>query len=232
LGIIATMNDKILIVEDEAAIADTIQYALETESFAPRWVTTGREALDVLRDEAIALVILDIGLPDISGFELLKKIREESTVPVIFLTARSDEIDRVVGLEIGADDYVTKPFSPRELVARVKVVLRRLGNADEESRQETPPVFRVDPAQARVFFRGRGLALTRAEYALLQGMLKQPRRVFSRSQLKDLAWSPHHPSDERSIDTHIKALRAKLRAIDPQGDHIRTHRGLGYSIEP
>ena len=225
------MSDKILIVEDEAAIADTLQYALETESFSPRWVTTGREALQLLEAGDTALVVLDVGLPDINGFELLKKIRERSDVPVIFLTARNDEIDRVVGLEIGADDYVTKPFSPRELVARVKVVLRRLGPVNGAP-AEAPPVFRVDPAQATVFFHGRPLELTRAEYALLCGLLAQPRRVFSRGQLMEKVWSPNHPSDERTIDTHIKALRAKLRDIVPDSDPIRTHRGLGYSIEP
>ncbi len=221
------MDIKVLIVEDESAIADAIQYPLETEGFEPCWVTSAKDALAVLADRSIGIVILDVGLPDMNGFELLKLIRHDSDVPVIFLTARDEEIDRVVGLEIGADDYVTKPFSPRELVARVKTILKRTGWPADAS---SPAGFRLDEDKARILFQGQSLNLTRAEYTLLLTLLKQPGRVFERSQLITQVWNSSHPSDERVIDTHIKEIRAKLRKIDVDADPIKTHRGHGYSI--
>ena len=219
----------VLIVEDEADIAETIQYALETDSLASRWVNTGKQALDTLSETPVKLIILDVGLPDINGFELLKTIRQQSNVPVIFLTARSDEVDRVVGLEIGADDYVTKPFSPRELVARVKAILKRTDTATNRSIARG---FELDEGKARISFHGQKLDLTRAEYSLLATLLKQPDRVFERAQLISQVWNSNHPSDERVIDTHIKEIRSKLRLIDAEADPIKTHRGLGYSINP
>ena len=223
------MPITILIVEDEAAIADTIQYPLETEGYNTLWVSTGNEARAVLADHSVDIIILDVGLPDISGFELLKLIRQGSEVPVIFLTARNDEIDRVVGLEIGADDYVTKPFSPRELVARVKAILKRTSVSVDTS---SPIGFHVDESRASIQFQGQTLNLTRAEYSLLATLLKQPGRVFERSQLITQVWNSNHPSDERVIDTHIKEIRAKLRQISTNSDPIKTHRGIGYSIDP
>lgn len=221
------MDRVVLIVEDEADIADAIQYALETDSLASRWVNTGKQALDALGETPVKLIILDVGLPDINGFELLKRIRQQSDVPVIFLTARSDEIDRIVGLEIGADDYVTKPFSPRELVARVKAVLKRTGS----STSETPATdFELDKEKASIRFQGQTLDLTRAEFTLLSTLLNQPGRVYERSQLIAQIWNHNHPSDERVIDTHIKDIRAKLRLIGEDADPIKTHRGIGYSL--
>lgn len=221
------MTNTVLIVEDEASIADTIQYPLETEGYETLWVSTGKAAQSALDEHSIDIIILDVGLPDISGFELLKVIRQQSNVPVIFLTARNEEIDRVVGLEIGADDYVTKPFSPRELVARVKAILKR----STGSRIPTlHSAFHLDEGRAQIAFHGQTLALTRAEYTLLVTLLKQPGRVFERSQLISSVWSSNHPSDERVIDTHIKEIRAKLRQIDSNADPITTHRGIGYSV--
>ena len=221
------MGGVILIVEDESGIADTVQYALETESFTTSWVNTGKDALKELAQKPVNLVILDIGLPDINGFELLKAIRKQSNVPVIFLSARNEEIDRIVGLEIGADDYVTKPFSPRELVARVKAVLKRAGNSTSNL---PATAFELDREKASIRFQGQMLDLTRAEYTLLSTLLNQPGRVYERAQLIAQIWSHNHPSDERVIDTHIKDIRAKLRLIDANADPIKTHRGLGYSL--
>jgi len=217
----------ILVVEDESGIADTVQYALETESFRTSWVNNGHDALKELAQKPINLVILDIGLPDINGFELLKSIRKQSDVPVIFLSARNEEIDRIVGLEIGADDYVSKPFSPRELVARVKAVLKRTGSVPDK-----PPAtgFELDKEKATIRFQGQALDLTRAEYSLLSTLLDQPGRVFERAQLIAQIWNHNHPSDERVIDTHIKEIRAKIRKIDTNADPIKTHRGIGYSL--
>lgn len=220
----------ILIVEDEAAIADTLVYALQAEGFATRWSTLAGEALTLLEREAFDLVILDVGLPDISGFEACKRLRRFSEVPVMFLTARNDEIDRVVGLEIGADDYVVKPFSPREVAARVKAILKRVGPREVAGRAVDGP-FRLDSERVRIDYHGHTLSLTRLEFQLLQCLLGQPERVFSREQLLDALGVAADVGYERNIDSHIKSLRAKLRQIAPQAEPIQTHRGLGYSLK-
>jgi len=221
------MNGDILIVEDEAAIADVIAYALRTEGFIPHLCPLGEEALARLRAGVFSLVILDVGLQDLSGFEVCRQLRTFSDVPVIFLTARSDEVDRVLGLEIGGDDYVAKPFSPRELVARVRVILRRLSPRPVE----TPAAaFEQDARARRIRYRGQALDLTRYEYLLLGTLLSQPERIFTRSQLMEEVWSGAEESADRTVDTHVKTLRAKLRAIDPEADPIQTHRGVGYSL--
>jgi two-component system, OmpR family, catabolic regulation response regulator CreB len=179
---------SIWLVEDEASIADTLIYSLETEGFTVRWFDRGLPVLAALESEQPAFLILDVGLPDIGGFELCRRIRAVSQLPLLFLTARSEEIDRLLGLEMGADDYVAKPFSPREVCARVRTILRRV-------RPATPA-----PTEK------------------------------SRGQLLDLVWAPGEESLERTVDTHIKTLRAKLRDIDADANPILTHRGLGYSL--
>ncbi|OLU35806.1 two-component system response regulator CreB [Pseudomonas sp. PA27(2017)] len=219
----------ILIVEDEAAIADTLVYALQAEGFGTRWSTLGGEALALLEREGYDLVILDVGLPDISGFEACKRLRRFSEVPVMFLTARNDEIDRVVGLEIGADDYVVKPFSPREVAARVKAILKRVAPREPVTRPSEGP-FHLDSERVRIDYHGQPLSLTRLEFQLLQCLLGQPERVFSREQLLDALGVPADAGYERNIDSHIKSLRAKLRQVAPQAEPIQTHRGLGYSL--
>jgi two-component system catabolic regulation response regulator CreB len=227
------MNPRtILIVEDELAIADSIAYALRTDGFAPVHVSLGEQALAAMRapaDAAPELVVLDVGLPDMNGFEVCRQLRQFSNVPVIFLTARSDEIDRIVGLEIGADDYVTKPFSPRELVARIRVVLRRLA--------PPPPArvaarFELREQEARMLYCGQALDLTRYEYLLLKALTEHPGHVLSRAQLMDRVWADAPDTLDRTVDAHVKSLRAKLRSIDPNADPIQTHRGLGYSVAP
>ena len=223
------MPGTILIVEDELAIAESLAYALRTDGFTPLHATLGEEALDIMRAPGAAtpaLVVLDVGLPDTNGFEVCRRLRQFSNVPVIFLTARSDEIDRIVGLEIGADDYVTKPFSPRELVARIRVVLRRLA--------PPPPVrserFEVRALEARIVYCGQPLELTRYEYLLLKVLVEHPGHVLSRAQLMDRVWAGSPDTLDRTVDAHVKSLRAKLRAVDPGADPIQTHRGLGYSL--
>ncbi|CAN7674563.1 response regulator [Pseudoduganella sp. LjRoot289] len=259
------MARTILIVEDEQAIADGIAYALRTDGFAPRHVMLGEQALAVMRGEPGTalpdLVVLDIGLPDMSGLEVCRRLRQFSDAPVIFLTARSDEIDRVVGLEIGADDYVTKPFSPRELVARIRVILRRVAPAAAPAAAPAvaspvapaaalaaPPAAAQPPAtqppcapqaaapfelralEARILYRGRPLDLTRYEYLLLKTLVEHPGHVLSRAQLMDRVWTDSPDTLDRTVDAHVKSLRAKLRAVAPDADAIQTHRGLGYSL--
>ncbi len=226
------MSRTILIVEDEPAIADSISYALRTDGFVPLHVSLGEKALAAMRTPAGAapeLIVLDVGLPDMNGFEVCRQLRQFSNVPVIFLTARSDEIDRIVGLEIGADDYVTKPFSPRELVARIRVVLRRLAPAPPSA---APARFELRAHEARVVFCGQPLDLTRYEYLLLKTLIEHPGHVLSRAQLMDRVWADAPDTLDRTVDAHIKSLRAKLRLIDPASDPIQTHRGMGYSLSP
>jgi len=225
-------RQAILVVEDEAAIAETIVYALKTEGLGAIWKTTGREALAVLREEPIALVVLDIGLPDMNGYDVCRELRRERPVPVIFLTARSAEVDRIVGLELGADDYVAKPFSPRELSARVRAVLRRCDGSLVAGRHENAADerWRHDEARCRISYDGRPLELTRNEYRLLTVLLQSPGRVFSREQLMNAAWEDPGAALDRTVDAHVKLLRAKLRAAGAGEDAIVTHRGLGYAL--
>jgi len=218
----------ILVVEDEPAIADTIQYALESEGFQCLRLEIGAGVAEVLDQQPVALVILDIGLPDMSGIEVCRRLRQRHDVPVIFLTARGGEVDRVVGLELGADDYVTKPFSPRELAARVKAVLRRA------RRGTSPPpaaAFALDEERRQISYFGKPLELSRYEYRLLAVLLKRPGRVYSREQLLELVWDAPEASLDRTVDAHVKNLRAKLRDIRPDVDPIATHRGMGYSLK-
>lgn len=224
------MKSRILIVEDEPAIADTIQYALETDGFQTALLTAGRPVLPFLVKEKVDLIILDIGLPDINGLELCKQIRGAHALPIIFLTARSDEVDRVVGLEIGGDDYVTKPFSPRELSARVRAVLRRTkdGNMPPPS---PSTVFHVDEIRRRISYFGEVLELSRYEFRLLKTFVERPGQVFTRDQLMEKAWDEPEASMDRTVDAHIKNLRAKLRSVNPTMDPIVTHRGTGYSLK-
>jgi two-component system, OmpR family, catabolic regulation response regulator CreB len=218
----------ILIVEDEPGIADTLQYALRTEGFEPRWCAGGEAALTQADDAA--LVILDVGLPDISGFEVFKRLRaREPTLPILFLTARADEIDRVVGLELGADDYVTKPFSPRELVARVRTVLRRSA-APTAAAAVPSTAFALDEGKRTIHYYGRALDLSRYEYGLLKTLIGRPGFVFTRERLLSLVWDDDTDSLDRTVDAHVKTLRAKLKAVAPSLEPIRTHRGVGYAL--
>lgn len=223
------MKPRILIVDDEPAIVDTIQYALETENFDTVCFFSGGPVLSFFREQAADLVILDVGLPDMSGFDLCREIRKTSAVPVIFLTARVGEIDRVVGLEIGGDDYVTKPFSPRELTARVKAVLRRTLNGPLPGREPGP--FEVNESKRQIAYFGTVVDLSRYEYEILKTFIRRPGHVFSREQLMDLVWEEPEASLDRTIDAHIKNIRAKLRGIRPDGEPIVTHRGAGYSLK-
>jgi two-component system catabolic regulation response regulator CreB len=226
----------ILIVEDEPSIADTLMFVLQGEGFSVTWKTLAGDALKLLQTAPIDLVIMDVGLPDITGFEACKQLRKFSNVPVIFLTARGDELDRVVGLEIGADDYVVKPFSPREVAARVKAILKRVIPArvfpQIESQPEANSEFHVDHERLQIFYCGQLLQLTRVEFKLLQTLVEQPQRVFSRDQLLTAMGATAEAGYDRSIDTHIKTLRAKLRLIAADAEPIQTQRGFGYLYQP
>jgi two-component system, OmpR family, catabolic regulation response regulator CreB len=251
----------ILIVEDEIAIAEAVRLALNKAGHSSEIVGFGERALEHLfaPNTSFDLVILDVGLPDLSGFEVCRRARQQyraEQLPILFLTAHNEEIDRVLGLELSGGDYLTKPFSLRELVTRVRLLLSHhrpdalpkvtgphqscdeLGESTQEGTNQATNKrgheyrdFAWDEMEAWASFRQKPISLTLTEYKLLLVFLKQPKRVFSRQQLLDLSRGETHPSGERTIDTHIKSLRAKLRQQSPQADIIRTHRGLGYSSE-
>jgi len=221
---------RILLVEDEAAIADAVLYALRAEGWQADHVTLAGEALDRIKTEHFDVLILDVGLPDRSGFELCRELRNFSQTPVIFLTARGGEVDRVLGLELGADDYMVKPFSPRELVARVRARLRR-ANVETTGDWRETGAFAHDATGQRVRYNGQLLALTRYEYRLLAQLLARPGAICSRDRLMRDVWADAPDTIDRTVDTHIKTLRTKLRAVTPAIDPINTHRGLGYSLK-
>lgn len=223
----------IILVEDEPAIADTVIYALESEGFDVIWANSGHAAIEQARRVAPDLVILDIGLPDINGFDVFRQLRAFSEVAVIFLTARNVEIDRVTGLEMGADDYVVKPFSPRELTARVRAVLRRTqseATRTDEAEVYSAGPFEVDRASWTIRYHASTLELTRHEFEILDILIASPERVFSREKLLQMVWDAPEHRLFRTVDAHIKNIRAKLRAIDPEVNPIKTRRGVGYFV--
>ena len=222
------MKHRILIVDDEPAISDNIQFALESEGLETVRVATGLAATPILDEGTIDLIIIDIGLPDINGLDLLKEIRRTRSTPIILLTARTAEIDRVLGLEIGADDYIAKPFSPRELAARVKAVLRRCQRT--AASKSTVEAFAVNTSKRAIAFFGMPLELSKYEYEILRRFIERKGHVFSREQLMNLVWEQPETSLDRTIDAHIKNIRAKLRAVRPDIEPIVTHRGSGYSL--
>lgn len=228
------MNKTILIIEDEPAIADNILYALETEGYNSIWSKTGEDGLNSLNNEQVDLLVLDVGLPDTNGFDLCKKIRETSNIPIIFLTARGDEIDRVVGLEIGADDYIVKPFSPRELTARIKANLRRVHSTNQthEKVNETyNDIFTIDKGKMIITYINKELTLSRYEFKILETLISHPGRVYTREDLMNIAWDEPDLSNDRTVDTHIKTIRNKLKSIRNDIDPIETRRGFGYALK-
>ena len=231
------MRKRILLLEDEQAIADTLIYALQSEGFEVRHVRLAGEALQAFESGPPDLAVLDVGVPDGSGFDVCRAIRKTSELPIVFLSARHEEIDRVLGLELGADDYVVKPFSPREVVARVRAILRRsapLGATRVAAETDSPTVQAgavvLDEAAQRIACMGSYLALTRYEFQLLATLLRRPERIFSRSELMDIVWGGAADTSDRTVDAHVKLLRAKLRERGLMDDVIQTHRNMGYSI--
>jgi len=219
---------RILLLEDDPAIAGTVQFALQREGFEVEHQSWLHEARRRLHEAPPDLAVLDLGLPDGNGLDLCRELRQQGNLPILILSARAEEWDRVLGLELGADDYLTKPFSPRELVARVRALLRR---AQAPALVARPDGFELDADGLRVRLNGQPLDLTRRELGLLKRLLAAPSRIHSRESLLDAVWGQSAESMDRTVDTHIKTLRAKLRAAAPELDPIRTHRGLGYSLE-
>lgn len=235
------MSARLLLLEDDPAIARTVAYALERDGLTVTHSLLVHDARQQLQRTRFDLLVLDVGLPDGSGLDLLRDVRNApptAALPVLMLSAHGEEIDRVLGLELGADDYLTKPFSPRELAARVKALLRRAGhgNGNGNSHPAAPATsaaapFHDDEAGQRISLRGQALPLTRREYRLLSHLLRGAGRIHSREALLAAAWGDDSDSTDRTVDTHIKTLRAKLREVDPAREYISTHRGMGYCLD-
>ena len=236
------MSARLLLLGDAPAIARTVAYALERDGLTVTHSLLVHDARQQLQSARFDLLVLDVGLPDGSGLDLLRDVRNTAptaALPVLMLSAHGEEIDRVLGLELGADDYLTKPFSPRELAARVKALLRRAGhgNGNGNGHPAAAPAtsaaapFHDDEAGQRISLRDQALPLTRREYRLLSHLLRGAGRIHSRAALLAAAWGDDIDRTDRTVDTHIKTLRAKLREVDPAREYISTHRGMGYCLD-
>jgi phosphate regulon transcriptional regulator PhoB len=232
----ASSGQKILVVEDEPDISKLVSYNLTQERFKVLTAEDGEQALKVIQQEKPNLVVLDLMLPGLSGMEVCKILRdrpETAKLPILMLTAKASETDRVVGLEMGADDYLAKPFSPREMVARVRAILRRANNA---ARAEAPPAYekgdlKIDFATYEVFVRGKSVKLTLKEFELLRFLVQNPNRVLSRDQLLDRVWGGETYVTPRTVDVHIRRLRKAIEKDDSRPKWILTLRGVGYKFD-
>ena len=226
---------KILVVDDEPAVTDLLVYNLRKSGYEPLVATDGREALRLARHADPDLILLDLMLPELDGLDVCRELRKASAVPIIMITARGEEIDRVVGLELGADDYVSKPFSVRELLARIKAVLRRVTPADE-AHPDTRLCGRgglcLDIEGRLVSIGETSLELTRLEFDILHLLLVNAGRVMTRERLLEQAWGYDYVGDTRAVDSAIKRLRAKLRSVSADADCIEAVRGVGYRLNP
>lgn len=220
------MNASILIVEDEPDLASIVADFVRAAGYQAQIIDDGAVALESIRTRTPDLLVLDIQLPGLDGISLCRAVRAFSDLPIIMLTSRVQEIDRLLGLEVGADDYVCKPFSPKELVARVRAILRRAGQASGDA-----PLIEVDDVACCIRVKSRRLELTVSEFRILAAMTRRPGAVFSRAQLLDLAVPENLDSHDRAIDTHIKNLRRKLAAVLPEVELIHSVYGLGYRME-
>lgn len=227
---------KVLVVDDEDAIRELIVFNLEQQGFETLEAATGFEAIEQVEEGEPDLVILDVMLPGMDGLEVCQKLRRSAAyahLPILMLTARSEEVDRVLGLEIGADDYVTKPFSPRELTARVKAILRRMNQpqSTEVTDELSIGVLKIDPSRHLATFQGVELELTPKEFELMYLLALQPGKVLTRDVLLEKVWGYEYIGDTRTVDVHIRRLRKKMEDIDPEPDYIETIRGIGYRFK-
>jgi two-component system, OmpR family, response regulator len=227
------LTHRILAVDDDLHIREVIRVALRRAGMTVVEARDGKEALARFTGEPPDLIVLDIGMPELDGLDVCRQVRKTSDVPILFLTARDEEIDRVLGLEIGADDYVTKPFSPRELVARINAILRRVAPRDAEARPSQAALgqgaLSIDPAQHIAAFAGQPLRLTAIEFGILKAFLGRPTAVFSREQIMAAAYQLNIQVSDRTIDSHIRNIRAKLAAVDCD-NAIETIHGVGFKL--
>lgn len=224
--------NRILIVDDDAHIRDVLRYALNKEGFDIVEAENGQQALQIFENDPPDLVVLDIMMPELDGISACRELRKTSQVPIIFLSSKDDEIDRILGLELGGDDYISKPFSPRELVARVRAVLRRVGETPLDPPQSDLPLqhgrLKIDQHQFKVFWQDEEIVFTVTEFGLLRVLIQQPGRVFSREALMESAYAFNNVVSDRTIDSHMRRVRAKLDTVG--ANPIETVHGVGYKL--
>jgi two-component system response regulator ChvI len=234
------MSHVIALVDDDRNILTSVSIALQQEGFVTRVYSDALAALRAINDNPPDLGVFDIKMPSLDGMELLRRVREFSSMPVIFLTSKDDELDEALGLAMGADDYISKPFSQRLLIARIRAILRRQElergeAADENAEEEAPPLERgrlmMDPARHKVRWEGKDVSLTVTEFLILEALAQRPGVVKTRNQLLDVAYSDDVYVDDRTIDSHIKRIRRKFRSADPEFDAIETLYGVGYRFD-
>ena len=222
---------SILVVEEEPNIAAPLMRVLKEQGLDAMRVATIFEAKDAMKDNNFSAIVLDVGLPDGNGFDFCKELRKTNDIPVLFLTALNDEVDKVVGLEIGADDYMTKPFSSREVSAKLKAILRRVKGPTSTGRDSQ---FKLDKERKRITYKGEFIETSPTEYKILKLLIEKPGQVFSRDEIMDHCWDDSVMSLNRTVDTHIKTIRKKLKDIDPQADPkkvLKTHTGTGFYLD-
>jgi len=224
------MEAKILIVDDEKNIVELIKFHLKKENYRVIEAYKGKDALDLYRKEKPDLIILDVMLPDMGGFEVCKTIRKESRVPIIMLTAKGEEIDKILGFELGADDYITKPFSPRELLARIKAVLKRTKTSNIDTNQIQLGPFKINVNKREIYKNDVLLELKPKEFDLLKLFITNPGRVFTRQYLLEQIWGYDYLGDTRTVDVHIRRLRQKIEDNDKNASYIKTVHGVGYKF--
>jgi len=224
------MEAKILIVDDEKNIVELIKFHLKKENYRVIEAYKGKDALDLYRKEKPDLIILDVMLPDMGGFEVCKTIRKESRVPIIMLTAKGEEIDKILGFELGADDYITKPFSPRELLARIKAVLKRTRTSNIDTNQIQVGPFKINVNKREIYKNDKLLELKPKEFDLLKLFITNPGRVFTRQYLLEQIWGYDYLGDTRTVDVHIRRLRQKIEDNDKNATYIKTVHGVGYKF--
>ena len=228
------MANKVLVVDDEKLIVKGIKFSLEQDGMEVTAAYDGREAVELALNNDYDIILLDVMLPELNGFEVCQMIREKSDVPIIMLTAKGEDMDKILGLEYGADDYVTKPFNILEVKARIKAIIRRTKNRQQEAARESSVSagdMKIELDSRRVFIAGREVNLTAKEFDLLELLITNPNKVFNRENLLDLVWGTDYPGDVRTVDVHVRRLREKIEANPSEPKYIHTKWGVGYFFQ-
>lgn len=225
------MAKKILVVDDEKLIVKGIRFSLEQEGMQVDCAYDGQEALDMIKENTYDVILLDVMLPKFNGYEVCQQVREFSDVPIIMVTAKDDDMDKILGLEYGADDYITKPFNILEVKARIKAIMRRSSKKEEENKEATYGDLTIDCSSRRVYIEGSEVNLTAKEFDVLELLVFHPNKVYDRDALLDLVWGKDYPGDARTVDVHIRRLREKIEKNPSEPKYVHTKWGVGYYFE-
>jgi len=225
------MAKRVLVVDDEKLIVKGIRFSLEQEGMLVDCAYDGQEALDMIRENSYDVILLDVMLPKYNGYEVCQQVREFSDVPIIMLTAKDDDMDKILGLEYGADDYITKPFNILEVKARIKAIMRRSSKKEEEAKEATYGDLAIDCNSRRVYIEGKEVNLTAKEFDVLELLVFHPNKVYDRDALLDLVWGKDYPGDARTVDVHIRRLREKIEKNPSEPKYVHTKWGVGYYFE-